>query len=264
MPAVAPVDPIRLACLLGPDTWWTRCEAVAQTGSTNDDVLARAEAGEPAGLALFAAHQTRGHGRLDRSWTDVPGAGLAVSVLLRPGRPRSEWGWVPLLTGLAVAEALRKLGPARVGLKWPNDVLLDGAKVCGILAQAGTAAVVVGAGINVALARDELPVPGATSLRLAGLEVDLTHLAAGVLANLQRVLERWEAGADVRADYRAACDTLGRRVRVRLRGDAVVEGTATDVDADGGLVLRRDDGTERAFSAGDVVHLRRDGTDAHR
>ena len=259
MPAVAPVDPARLVRLLGPGTWWTRCEATDQTGSTNDDVFARAEAGEPAGLALFAAHQTGGHGRLDRSWTDVPGAGVAVSVLLRPGRPRSEWGWVPLLAGIAVAGTLRGLGPDmpdRIGLKWPNDVLLDGAKVCGILARAGTEAVVVGAGINVALTRDELPVPEATSLRLAGLEVDVTELAAGVLTSLQRVLERWEAGADVRTAYTAECATLGRRVRVLTEAGPAVEGIAVGVDDHGALVVRTAEGTDRVFAAGDVVHVR--------
>ncbi|MCL2316882.1 MAG: biotin--[acetyl-CoA-carboxylase] ligase [Actinomycetia bacterium] len=283
MPAVAPVDPERLAALLGPGTWWTRLESVEVTGSTNDDVVARAEAGEPAGLARFAAHQTGGRGRHARTWVDVPGACLAVSVLVRPARPRPTWGWVPLLAGAGLAGALTSLWPhaaGRIALKWPNDVLVDGAKVSGILAQATADAVVIGVGVNVALEAGELPLPTATSLRLAfmtehrpdvpvsgtaggpgpedssgGRETDMTKLAAAVLSHLQERLAAWEAGEDVRTGYEASCATIGRPVRVLVGPDQAVEGVATGVDDGGSLVVATREG-ERVFSAGDVVHLR--------
>lgn len=252
------VDPVRLAALLGPATRWVRIETVAQTGSTNDDVLARAEAGEPEGLVLVAAHQTGGHGRFDRVWLDEPGAGVALSVLLRPSRPLAGWGWLPLLTGMAVVRGLREACPVldgRLGLKWPNDVLVDGAKCCGILAASDLRAAVVGIGINLAQTADQLPA-GATSLAMAGAQAGVTAVVAAVLAQLDALVARWEAGESLRGEYRDVSDTLGRDVRVQISARTGVEGRAVDIAEDGALVVELPDGSERSFAAGDVVHLR--------
>jgi len=158
MPAVQPVDATELARLLGPASIWRPIEVVESTGSTNDDVMRRPDA--PSGLVRIAEHQTRGKGRFDRTWQDVPGTAVAVSMVVRPRRPVAQWGWLSLLTGMAVAEGLRGLGrqagaeTARVGLKWPNDVLIDGAKVCGVLSQTDGEMVVLGWGLNVSVLRE--------------------------------------------------------------------------------------------------------------
>ncbi len=240
-----PLRPLALRRALDPDGW--RVEVLAETGSTNAVVAARAAAGEPAGLVVVAEQQTAGRGRLDRTWTSPPRAGLTFSVLLRPSLPLARWGWVPLWGGLAVAEAVRERCEVDAVVKWPNDVLVGGEKVCGLLAEATGGALVLGIGLNVTTTREELPQDRpATSLRLAGATTtDRDTLLRAVLRSLDRAL----GAADPDA-YRARCDTLGRRVRVVL-ADREVEGTAERVDDDGRLVV---DGTP--YAAGDVVHLR--------
>ena len=209
-------------------------EVVASTGSTNADLAARARAGEPEGLVLVADHQEAGRGRLGRSWEAPPRAALAVSLLLRPPVEPARWSWLPLLTGLGVVDALRRTCGVPAGLKWPNDVLVrdrtgaaaergERRKVCGVLAEAVTGpdgspvAAVVGFGLNVDQHRGELPVPTATSLRLAGaatLDRD-TVLRACLHAVAVRYLQWVDAGGDARAGgvgaaYRELCLTLGR------------------------------------------------------
>jgi BirA family biotin operon repressor/biotin-[acetyl-CoA-carboxylase] ligase len=209
----------------------------------------RERARDAAGLVVVAEQQTAGRGRVDRSWESPPRSGLTFSVLLRPVLPAPEWGWLPLLTGLAVARALRLRAEVDALLKWPNDVLVDGRKVCGVLAEVpGPGAVVVGIGLNVSTRRDELPVETATSLLLEhAASTDRDTLLRAVLRELARVMADPVEG---RAGYRAMCSTLGLEVRLELP-DRAVTGVAERVDDDGRLVV---DGT--AYGAGDVVHLR--------
>lgn len=231
---------------LAPDGW--RVEVLASTGSTNAVVARRAEDGEPAGLVVVAEQQTAGRGRLDRGWSSPPRAGLTLSVLLRPDLPAHRWPWLPLWGGLAVARALREQTGVDAVLKWPNDVLVGGRKLCGLLAEVPVpGALVLGIGLNVTTRADELPHDGATSLALVGATTtDRDTLLRALLRGLAQVLaERSPDG------YRALCATLGSRVRVELPGGAAVEGTAQHVDDHGRLVV---DGT--AYGAGDVVHLR--------
>ncbi len=232
-----------LARALAPDGW--RVEVLEETTSTNAVVAERAEAGEPEGLVVVAERQTSGRGRLDRQWVSPPRAGLTFSVLLRPDLATA--GWLPLLGGLAVADALRDRCGVDAVLKWPNDVLVGERKVCGLLAQVAGGGVVLGIGLNVTTREDELPPDRpATSLQLAGATTtDRDTLLRAVLRSLRSTL----ADADEDA-YRARCSTIGRRVRVEL-ADTAVEGTATAVDDDGRIVV---DG--RHYGAGDVVHLR--------
>jgi BirA family biotin operon repressor/biotin-[acetyl-CoA-carboxylase] ligase len=237
-------------------------EAVTETGSTNADLLAVAATGAPAGTVLVAELQSGGRGRLGRSWTSPAGAGLTCSVLLRPAPPISTWGWLPLLTGLALS---RTLGSA-ARLKWPNDVLFGpgGGKVAGILVQGGDGAVVVGVGLNVSTGRDELPVETATSLLLEGhRELNRAELLLGFLSRFDGLYTAWQAhGGDARssglaAGYRAACATLGTEVSVEL-GSRTLLGTAVDVDVDGRLLVRPSDGGGAvAVAAGDVTHVRK-------
>jgi len=169
---------------------------------------------------------------------------------VRPDLPAEQWSWLPLWTGLAVARALTARAEVVSGLKWPNDVLVGGRKVCGVLAEVpAPGAAVLGIGLNVSTRADELPHDAATSLALAGARaVDRDTLLRAVLRALSDVLAD---PAAARADYRAHCGTLGRRVLVELPGGRSVEGTADGVDDAGRLVV---DGT--AYGAGDVVHLR--------
>lgn len=239
---------------------WRDVTVVPQTGSTNADLLAEARAGAAEGLVLVAEEQTAGRGRLGRSWSAPPGAGLIFSVLLRPaGVPPTRLGWLPLLTGVAVASAVRDQTGLPASLKWPNDVLVGERKLAGILAEAHGDAVVVGVGLNITLTQAELPVPAATSLLIEdAASTDRAALLAAILAGLARRYLAWRtgpAGAELRADYLRWCATIGREVRAELPGGAVLTGTAADVDDAGRLVLRTPGGLV-PVSAGDVVHVR--------
>jgi BirA family biotin operon repressor/biotin-[acetyl-CoA-carboxylase] ligase len=254
------LDVARLRAVLAPR--WRRVDVVEQTASTNADLLADAAA--PDRSALAAEHQAAGRGRFDRPWTSPPRAGLTFSALLRPSIALQHWGWLPLLAGVALHEAVDEVSGVTTTLKWPNDLLVaaDGHKVAGILAQTSGEAVVIGIGVNVDTSTDELPVETATSLLLAGAgEVDRTDLLAAILARLDARCAQWEdcggdaAACGVAATYRAACSTLGLAVRVTLGSGHVVEGEAVDLDEIGRLVVRTATG-DQAVGAGDVEHLR--------
>jgi BirA family biotin operon repressor/biotin-[acetyl-CoA-carboxylase] ligase len=242
--------PLRAAALtraLAPDGW--RVEVLEQTQSTNALVAERARSGEPAGLVVVAEEQTAGRGRLDRVWVSPPRAGLTFSLLLRPEEAPAQWPWLPLLAGVAVARALRSHAAVEAVVKWPNDILVDGRKACGLLAEAVAGALVVGIGLNVTTRRSELPHGLATSLQLEGARTtDRDTLLRAVLREVTGVMAD---PIEARAAYRELCATVGARVRVELPGGAAVEGLAEAVDADGRLVV---DGT--AYGVGDVVHLR--------
>ncbi len=240
---------------------WT-VEVVDTTGSTNADLAERARAGAPVWTALVAGEQTAGRGRLARTWSSPQGTSISLSVLVRPSRPVSEWGLLPLITGLGVARAVEALG-AQAVLKWPNDVLLPGddeRKVCGILAEVvsmATPGVVVGMGVNVSQLRGEFPVDTATSLRLVGVTVTRPQVVTAVLKQLAGLYETWDSYGwpALKDSYASACVTLGRTVRVELPDGTAVLGTASSITDDGRLLVMTMSGP-RAFAAGDVHHLR--------
>lgn len=252
---------------------WGPVAVLPSTGSTNADAAEQAREGCPEGFTVVADEQSQGRGRLDRSWSSPSGAGLAMSVVLRPATPLETWGWLPLLAGVAVVDALARQGLA-AALKWPNDVVVDGPahdgsagprKLGGLLVEQvpGTDAVVVGIGVNVDLGADERPVPRATSARLEGVRVGREQLLVDVLEALRaRVLLWRSAGGDaertgLRAAYAERCLTLGREVRVLLPGGEHLDGVAADVDGSGRLqVAPTAGGGVRAVSAGDVEHVR--------
>ena len=234
---------------------------MASTGSTNADIAAAARAGAPEGVVLVADEQTAGRGRRDRTWASPPGASLSMSLLLRPHGENQVWGWLSLLAGMAVTRGLRAYTGAgdRVALKWPNDVLIDGLKVCGILSErvetpTGPAAI-VGIGINLALGQDDLPVPHATSLRLSGLRCDRDGVAAAVLVAFDQLYAGWlTAGAPLDA-YRRVCSSIGARLVVTVSEREQIAGIGADIDPDGRLVVDVA-GELRPFAVGDVVHAR--------
>lgn len=221
----------------GPPGWsvWF----VEETGSTNTDLAAAAAQGAPDRTVLVTGHQTAGRGRLDRRWDAPPGANLLVSLLFRTiPEPAVE---LTHRVALAAVGAARAVAGVEALLKWPNDVLLDGRKLAGILAQRADDAVVVGMGLNVGWAPD-----GAAMLGAACAPMD-------VLADLLRQYDALPT--DVSARYRAALATIGAAVRVELPG-AVLEGRAVDVDSDGRLVVLDACAVTHRVDAGDVVHVR--------
>jgi BirA family biotin operon repressor/biotin-[acetyl-CoA-carboxylase] ligase len=264
------VEQVRTA-VAGPASPWVRIEAVEQTGSTNADLAAGARAGTwPDGSVLLAELQVAGRGRLGRDWSAPPGLALTFSVLLDPEVPPARWGWLPLLAGVALVDAVTATSAVRAVLKWPNDLLApDGRKLAGILSErvdtASGPRAVVGFGLNVNQTAADLPVDTATSLRVAsGEPLSREAVLVAVLDRLASRLRAWvDAGGEpdggpdpLRSAYRARCGTLGSDVRVLLPGEEELRGTARDVDADGRLVVQAPDGTRVAVAAGDVLHVR--------
>ena len=213
----APLDPAALRrALVRPGGLWRDLEVVESTGSTNADLLARALAGEPEGAVLAAEEQRAGRGRMGRTWTSPPRAALTFSVLLKPAVPPARRGWLPLLTGVAVATAVTQVTGVETRLKWPNDLLTADAKLAGILAEAAGDAVVVGIGLNVSTEPAELAISWPNPSRRAA-----RHLPArgrrdragprGLLLAILGGLEHWyrawqQAGGDpdrsgLRAEY---------------------------------------------------------------
>ncbi len=220
------------------DAW--HVEWVAETGSTNADLLAAGAAGAPDRTVLAADHQTAGRGRLDRRWEAPPGANLLATLLLRhvPAHPHE----LTQRVALAAAVACERTVGVSVSLKWPNDLLLDGAKLAGVLAQAGDGFVVVGIGLNVGWAP-----PDAARL---GTGVTPRQVLDALLAAFDELPE------DITPIYRARLGTIGQHVRVDLPGDRVVTGRAVGVEPDGRLVVLDDCAITHRIDTGDVVHLR--------
>ncbi|MFE3195616.1 biotin--[acetyl-CoA-carboxylase] ligase [Nocardia sp. NPDC059240] len=241
--------------------FFSAVEVVESTGSTNADLVARAADSSADRLVLIAESQERGRGRHDRQWVSPPRAQIAMSLLVRArGIDPAVLGWLPLLTGVAVVDAVRAATGVKAILKWPNDVLVDGRKLAGILAEIAAVgvdpAVVVGVGLNVSLTEAELPVSHATSLVLSGVaDPDRTAVVTAMLREFARRFIAWEAAnwdiTELAAAYRERCSTIGSEVRAELPGGEVITGVATGVDEHGRLLIG-----DRAVSAGDVTHLR--------
>jgi BirA family biotin operon repressor/biotin-[acetyl-CoA-carboxylase] ligase len=235
---------------------------VAETGSTNSDLLAEAAAGAPDGLVLVTDHQTAGRGTRGRVWTDHPGAQLMVSVLLRPvGIAPASLGRLTMAWAVAAAEAAEAVAGVRLGVKWPND-LFDGdgiAKVAGVLAETAVVggrvdAVVIGMGMNVNGGVPEgLVLPALSLADLAGHEVDRLELLVALLKALASLLG--ERAAQVPHLYRRWSVTIGRRVRVEVADGSAVVGVAEDVTDDGLLAVSAG-GELVTFASGDVTHTR--------
>ncbi len=227
--------------------------------STNDLAKRLAEIPVPEGTVVVAEHQTAGRGRLGRPWSS-PRGGVWLSVILKPGLPLEQVPLIGLAASIAAARAIRATTGLLARVKWPNDVLIDGQKVAGILVEAGPGAdwVVVGIGINANVAQGDLPKEAAypvTSLEAAlGHPVDRSALVRALLRELERqydVLRVAGAAATVRR-WREIADTLGRVVRVEIGGTAL-EGLARDIDESGALLVQQPDGTCQRVIAGEIT-----------
>jgi BirA family biotin operon repressor/biotin-[acetyl-CoA-carboxylase] ligase len=225
-----------------PRAWDVR--RFASIDSTNTWVMAQARAGAPEGLVAVADHQTAGRGRLGRVWEAPPGANLLMTVLIRRSSPASHLAVAAV--ALAGRDAARSVAGVECGLKWPNDLVVGDAKLAGVLAETdGAGAVAVGIGLNVGWAPEGAARLGDGASRDAVLDALLASLDA-----------RLDAGwPSVASAYRAACVTIGRRVRVELVDGEVFEGVAADVD-DAGRLLVETSVCLRTVEVADVVHLR--------
>ena len=244
-----------------------RLHVALSVDSTNKKLLTDAfddPDGHPHLSAVLTRDQRAGRGRLDRTWTTPPGSALAVSVLLRVGAvPVADRGWIPLVAGAAMAAAVgRQLDGLDVALKWPNDVLVGGLKICGILAEvmAGDPhAVVVGAGVNTEMRAADLPVPTATSFSALNRTADEDQLLADYLTGLRDAIAALAVGgttADAaKQEVREACATVGAEVSVSLPDGSSLIGVARELDGEGRLVVEAA-GVTHVVSAGDVVHVR--------
>ncbi|PWC04794.1 biotin--[acetyl-CoA-carboxylase] ligase [Agromyces badenianii] len=294
-----------------------RFEFLAEAGSTNDELREAASGADAAewghGAVLVTDNQTRGRGRLGRVWLAPTGKTLAISMLLRPelpggaSFPADAYGWIPLIAGAAMTEAVRRAvepylqppepsspepdagreastrrrkrnerveesgqpdgsGGVDIELKWPNDVLVSGYKICGILSELlpDSGAVIVGAGLNLTLDEHDLPTLTSTSLLLVtGERPDADAVLADYLATFLELFDAFaSSGADAAASgvadrVTALCGTIGSEVRVELPGDRELLGRAERLDADGRLVvIERENGEPWSVAAGDVTHLR--------
>jgi len=261
------VRALRRALVDGPQASWSRLDVVAETGSTNADLVAGA-VNYADRTALIAEHQDNGRGRHSRSFSGAPRSQILLSMLLKfPGIDPAVLGWLPLMTGIALVDALRTVGEVDARLKWPNDVLIRGKKVSGILAEVAahgpSPTVVIGLGVNVSMTADELPVSTATSLALEKAAVlDRDTLVRSILRGVAAEVDSWRDSnwsTDALAHrYRDRCGTIGQRVRVDLPGGEEKFGTAVDVDEHGRMVIEMEhpDSGRLAVAAGDVTHLR--------
>lgn len=241
--------------------WPFRVVWLTEVDSTNRYVLDAAGAGEPEGLVVVADHQSAGRGRLGRTWEAEPGSSLLLSVLLRPRRTIDELHLCTAAVALAMVGAVRDVAGFSAVLKWPNDLLADGRKLAGVLAEVdiGSSGIVraVVAGIGVNVTENAFP-PELASMAtacevIAGRPIGRRRLLAAFLVHLGDRLDTPDP--ELVAEYRAQLATIGEAVRVD-RPAGPIEGIAVDVDDLGGLVVETEAGSTVTISAGDVVHLR--------
>jgi len=237
-----------------------------QTGSTNDAAHNLARDGAPDGLLVVADEQTAGRGRQDRSWWAPRGTCLLVSLVLRPALPLALAGQLTMCLGLGAVEGISAETSAGAVLKWPNDLLLAGRKLGGMLTELETAGgqlnyAVLGLGLNVNVSFDSFAAPGAlvgsaTSLMAeTGREIDRLALLVAILSRTEAWYERTLRGESPHAAWAQRLDTLNRRVTVSMIGRRL-EGVATGVTPEGALLVRDDGGTTHTVWSGDVMAVR--------
>ncbi len=244
----------RLAEALGPGRFGRPLHAFERVPSTMDVAARLAEQGEPEGTLVWARRQERGRGRLGRAWAS-PEGGIYLSLIVRPPVPVSRRAQLSLVAGVAVAEAIHEVTRLGPQIRWPNDLLLDGRKVAGILVEGKGDAAIVGIGINVG--RDARALPEhAISLAAHGPACDPYRLAGTLCGRFEAWYDAWisEGFRPIRHELRRWIGLFGGLVRL-TRGSEEIEGQALDVDEDGRLLVRCDSGLVRAFEMGDVSLL---------
>jgi len=236
-------------------------------GSTNDTAYALAEKGLKEGSVIIAEEQERGKGRHGRRWISPSKGGIYMSVILRPEITPNEISRITLLAAVAAAKAVRETTGLLALIKWPNDILVNNKKVCGILTemkaeQDGVDFIVIGIGINVNTPLDKLPKAASSlkeELRLAGKsrEISRIELTKKLLEKLEEsyFLLKKEGAGPIMEEWKHLTGMLGSRVRVVLQ-NRTFEGLAHDIDTDGSLIVRKDTGMLEKISSGDIIMVR--------
>lgn len=230
--------------------------------STNDAVFRLGEQRAPEGVTVFAEHQNKGRGRLGRRWHCPRGKGILFSYLLRPSLSPSQIPQVTLVTALSVVRAIRAECGLECGIKWPNDIVYEERKLCGILTEMSAEQdrvnfVVVGIGLNVNGIPAQVPDGPASLKGILKREISRVTLAKTLLRHIDRDYLAWKAqdGVDFVEEWERASVTTGRRVTARTN-ERVIQGQATGIDRDGALWIRTDSGLQERILAGDVDHVR--------
>lgn len=225
-------------------------------GSTMDEAAALARAGSPEGTLVFAVRQSAGRGRQGRAWVS-PKGGAYFSIVLRPTRAPADIPQLSLVAGLSVAEGVRRLTRAYPSIRWPNDVLLNGKKLAGILVEAKEGAVIVGIGVNVAATPADVADIATSVADVFQPPLSPQQVAGAVWRRFSAWYDQWthEGFAPVREALRAAMGHFGQPVHITA-GTQRYEGTAQDLDERGRLMVRLDSGLMRAFDVGEVALLR--------
>jgi len=252
--------PAEIQCGLGTVALGCRIVYLERAGSTSDVARDLARQGAPEGTLVVTEEQTAGRGRRGRSWNCPFGRGLLFSLVLRPPVRPACAPQVTMVAAVALARAIEKVTGLAPGIKWPNDLLLEGKKVCGILTEMDAEpevinSVVIGVGLNANLAEGELEPGRATSLKLqAGKDIGRVRLLQEALRQLEEWYRIWQVGGFtvIRAEWEKRSVTLDRLVRVRL-GDISLAGRAVGVDEEGALLLELPDGATQRLLAGEVT-----------
>jgi len=239
----------------------------SETGSTNDVAFSLGVGGASEGTVIIADSQNKGKGRMQRIWHSPPGTNIYTSVILRPKIRLSKASQIPITAGVAVAETLSKYCPDKVHLKWPNDVLIGGKKVCGILAQIKMSEnaidfIVLGIGINVNMSREQIPhdiKDIATSLSIeTGREISRQELIISLYENLAKCYKQLvqKGFRPIKEKWLSLTLMTGQMIQVMFKNEKM-EGKAAGIDDDGSLILLTNENKKVKVSAGDVTILKR-------
>ena len=255
---------------LGTKSLGKNLHILAKTPSTNLLGLTLADSGEPHGTAIIAEHQTAGKGRLERSWVSPPNKNIYCSVILKQPELEKYLPWIPLITGLAIAEAIETNHSTALSLKWPNDLLVQDKKLGGILCQGTTrkndiSALIVGFGINVNSVPEDFPHELRTILtslyQESGRFCNRNFLLSSILNNLEKWYEKLAMKNlnEIHLAYSASCTTLGKDVCCTLTGSRNINGRATEIGKDGSLLITPFEARTKktvAVHSADVKHIR--------
>ncbi len=235
--------------------YW-RVSVVDLTGSTQNDLKELlTNKSIKIGKVIATEYQSAGRGRFDRSFDAPNQSALLFSFFINPKRNNLDWGWIPLIAGYSVLDALKKIDAScEIKIKWPNDLLVAEKKIAGLLCEVFPEGVIVGIGLNVSMKGDQLPVSSATSLSLENFsELNRNILLVAILNNFKERLDLWDQGDDsIQELYCSASATLGKKVRIQYPDGRHEESIATGISWRGELIIS--DGAH--VHAGDVIHLR--------
>ncbi|MCL6661479.1 biotin--[acetyl-CoA-carboxylase] ligase [Paenibacillus polymyxa] len=256
------IDATGLQLALDTTVFGRKAVLLTSTLSTQGDVLKLAEQGQAEGAVVIAEEQTGGRGRFGRQWFSPPGKGIWMSVLLRPDLPLQHTPQLTLLTGVAVCRAVRACSGADAGIKWPNDLLIDGRKVCGILLESTVEDhevryCIAGIGVDVNFDPEDYPedlTTIATSLKMeTGQSVDRTKLTAAILTELEQLyfLYQKEGFGVISALWEALSVSMNREITV-TNPHGVIEGKAIGLDPSGALIVEKHDGEHTLIISGEI------------